>query len=115
MYVEFLKLFLNQQHLDKEINICGMLLSGLTVKRKGGGGLVVYILKKLEFIHRQDLEYVNVESIWIEICPRNSKGFLLANVYRPPSASIDWFHNLGINWNEHHVLTLILLFWEISI
>ena len=64
-------------------------------KNKGGGGLVVYILEKHKFIHRQNLECVNVESIWIEICPSNSRCFLLANVYRPLSASIDWFHNFG--------------------
>ena len=109
MYVEFLKL-LNQLHLDKEINIYGYSTVRRDHKNKGGGGLVVYILEKHEFIHRQDLKCVNVEYIWIEICPSYSKCFLLANVYRPLSASIDWFHNFG-----HHVSTLILLFLEISI
>ena len=75
--------FFNQQHLYKETNICGYSTVRRDRKNKGGEGLVVYIIEKHEFIHKQYLECVNVESI----CPSNNKRFLVANVYRPPSCT----------------------------
>ena len=42
---------------------------------------------------RLDLERNEMECVWLEVFPKNSKSFLVGNLYRHP--------NEGVQWNEH--------------
>ena len=42
---------------------------------------------------RLDLERNEMECIWLEVFPKNSKSFLVGNLYRHP--------NEGVQWNEN--------------
>ena len=56
-----------------------------------GGGILVYLRCHVDYVRRHDLESTSIESIWIEIKIKNSKPFLLCSVYRPPSATSEWY------------------------
>lgn len=51
------------------------------------GGVAVYISSKLCWERRIDLENDEVECIWIEVKQNQSKGWLIAVIYRPPVGS----------------------------
>ena len=55
-----------------------------------GGGLLVYVMDGVCCNRRTDLEQWNLECIWLEIKPVNSKSFLLGNIYRPPNSTVEW-------------------------
>ena len=56
----------------------------------GGGGIIVYVKEGVIFKRRNDLESNNLECVWIEICPTNSRSFLVCFMYRHPSSTITW-------------------------
>ena len=47
------------------------------------GGLVIYIKDGIPFIRRTDLEFNELECIWLEINFPNTKSFLISVWYRP--------------------------------
>lgn len=55
-----------------------------------GGGVGAYVNKNLSSIsvdRRKDLEFHNLELMWLEIQLKNTKNFLLGVIYRPPDTS----------------------------
>ena len=58
-----------------------------------GGGVLVYVKEGISCTRRSDLEQESLECVWLEIKPVNSKSFLLGNIYRPPSSTIQWNEN----------------------
>ena len=62
-------------------------------RREQGGGIIVYVRNGVKVERRQDLERNEMECIWLEVFPKNSKSFLVGNLYRHP--------NEGVQWNEH--------------
>ena len=52
-----------------------------------GGGVGAYIRDGVPYIPRFDLEKENSETLWLEVCLKCSKSFLVAVVYRPPAGS----------------------------
>ena len=50
---------------------------------------MIYILDKIGYKCRFDLENHDVESIWVEIKLKNSKPFLFCSVYRPLSSNAE--------------------------
>ena len=52
-----------------------------------GGGVCLYISDRLNWTRRNDLETVELESIWIEVFPHKSKSILICVMYRPPDSS----------------------------
>ena len=88
--------FLSKTDEDTIVNI-----NGFTIERKDrdscpdietnkGGGILIYLRDKLEYVRRHDLESPDLESIWIEIKIKHTKSFLVCSVYRPPSSTADW-------------------------
>ena len=56
----------------------------------GGGRIIVYVKEGMIFKRKNDLEPNNLECVWIEICPTNSRSFLVCFMYRHPSSTITW-------------------------
>ena len=58
-----------------------------------GGGIIVYVKNGVKVERRLDLERNEIECVWLEVSPKNSKSFLVGILYRHP--------NEGVQWNEH--------------
>ncbi len=54
----------------------------IPIDKDSAGGTMIYISDKLSYICRDDLESQNVESIWIELTPKNHTSHLICVVYR---------------------------------
>ncbi|XP_057296299.1 uncharacterized protein LOC130625264 [Hydractinia symbiolongicarpus] len=52
-----------------------------------GGGVAFYVADHVIYKRRHDLEINEIEGIWLEICPKNAKSYLLSVIYRPPDNS----------------------------
>lgn len=59
-------------------------------KTQGSGGLLVYVRNDIKCIRRKDLEEEHFESMWFEVCPKNSKSFLVGHFYRNPLSNVSW-------------------------
>lgn len=59
-------------------------------KAQGSGGLLVYVRNDIKCIRRKDLEEEHFESMWFEVCPKNSKSFLVGHFYRNPLSNVSW-------------------------
>ena len=55
------------------------------VRPEQGGGIIVYVKDGIKCERRLDLECENIECIWLEIFPKNSKSFLIGSMYRHPN------------------------------
>ena len=55
-----------------------------------GGGIIIYVKDGIKCERRIDLECVNIECIWLEIFPKNSKIFLTGVMYRHPNETVQW-------------------------
>ena len=70
-------------------------LDGYVVVRKdrsrNGGGVCIYLRSSINYKIRDDLVPSELEAVCIEIIKPHSKPFLVTTVYRPPSASSDFF------------------------
>ena len=51
-----------------------------------GGGVGIFLKHEIKFKRRYDLAN-HLESLWIEICLKNSKSVLIGCYYRPPEGS----------------------------
>ena len=57
---------------------------------KQGGGILAYVNFKLKENRCIDLEEKEIETLWLDIFPFNSKRLLLVGaLYRPPSSNVD--------------------------
>ncbi len=52
--------------------------------KNGVGGVMIYISDSLNYIRREDLESMNMETIWIELTPKNHPRHLICVSYRSP-------------------------------
>ena len=75
--------FLNKTINDEIINV-----NGFTHERKdresctdissnSGGGILIYLREGLDYTRRKDLEFSDIESIWIEVKMKQSNSFLV--------------------------------------
>ena len=53
-----------------------------------------------KFIHRDDLNLLGIETIWIEVILSNRKNLLIGFVYRPPSSLISWYEQFDHQVNQ---------------
>ena len=61
----------------------------ITNKRKEeGGGIIVYCKNEINCKRRSDLEVKEIECLWLEIFPKNSKSFLVGKIYRNPNEAV---------------------------
>ncbi|CAB4001617.1 RNA-directed DNA polymerase from transposon BS [Paramuricea clavata] len=73
---------------------------------------MVYIKEDIPYFRRNDLESINVESIWLQPCPSNSPAHLICVAYRCPEYTISqWIENFEMQLNnayvEGHQLTIM--------
>ncbi|MES9881523.1 MAG: reverse transcriptase family protein [Sedimenticola sp.] len=61
-----------------------------TERKEEGGGIIVYVKDGVRCKRREDLESDRLECLWIELFPKNSKSFLVGNMYRHPNESVNW-------------------------
>eukprot|EP00794_Sanderia_malayensis_P002185 gene2185-2485_t len=83
------RICLNSNIRDSEIDIAGF---DLLRKDHGDGdgdgrGVAVYVKESVTNHHRFDLEEDCIECIWTDVLVKNSKPFLVGNLYRPPDSS----------------------------
>ena len=87
------EIFLNSEFSDNEL-----LIPGYDFIRKGrnshGGGLIIYTKENLVCIHREDLEIIDTEMLWMEVRNNVQKPFLIFYCYRSPSALNLWTENV---------------------
>ena len=60
------------------------------VRPEQGGGIIVYVKDGIKCERRFDLERENIECIWLEIFPKNSKSFWIGSMYRHPNETVQW-------------------------
>ena len=58
--------------------------------RNGGGGLLIYLKENIDAIRRYDLECLEIECIILEIKCKNTKPFLICQMYRHPAEKVEW-------------------------
>ncbi|CAB3999557.1 Hypothetical predicted protein, partial [Paramuricea clavata] len=51
------------------------------------GGVAAFIADRVQWLRRHDLESPHLECLWIEVLLKNTKGFLIGTLYRPPNGS----------------------------
>ena len=79
-------------------------------KTNGGGGIIVYVRDGILAKRRKDLETNDISCLWIEICPKIGKSFLVGNMYRPPDSRIEFndrfeeFIDVVSNQNKEFIL-----------
>ena len=64
--------------------------------KEKGGGVAMYIPNNVIWDHREDLQNAEIECIWVEICSKMAKSFLIGCLYRPPDSSC----YLSRNWKD---------------
>ncbi len=50
----------------------------------------MYVRENIKCERRVDLELDEIECIWIEIFPKNSKSYLIGQIYRHPNEGVSW-------------------------
>jgi exonuclease III len=86
---------INETRLDSTITDNMIHIDGYDVVRKdrarNGGGVCIYLRNSINYKVRSDLVPDQLEVVCLEIMKPNSQPFILFTVYRPPSASQDFF------------------------
>ena len=95
MYVHVI--CINETWLDSSVSDNEINIDGFTVFRKDrtrhGGGVAVFVRRKLLPILKSDLDIPGLEAIWIEVNVK-SEQFLICSLYRPPSACSGYFERI---------------------
>ena len=79
-------------------------------RKKGGGGVAIFIRECIPFKRRQDFEANNVEALWVQLNTLEGK-VLIACCYRPPTQNDFWdnFGNVLENVKEDTTKYLFIL------
>ena len=81
------------QSLAQELHINGYSLIRKD-RNRHGGGVAIYIKNGLDYCHRPELNSEIVESVWIEIKVAKGHPLLVCCMYRPPSATSEYFNEV---------------------
>ena len=80
-------LCVSETWLDQSISDLDIKIVNYAIHRhdrnRHGGGVAIYVSDSLAVTRRPDLEYDDIESVWLEITT-DKKKILLASYYRPP-------------------------------
>ena len=95
LFLHFDLLALSETRLDSSISDGLVKIRGYDIVRKDrsrtGGGVCIYLRSTINFKIRSDLVSDDSEAICIEISKPNSRNFIVASVYRPPSSAQEFF------------------------
>ncbi len=104
-YIDEIRILLAKQDLDilalNETRLDDMLSDDLmsvhnydlirTDRNRQGGGVCLYIRSNLNYLNRNDSIPAILEAVCVEIHKPNSQPFIVASIYRSPSASSQYF------------------------
>ena len=95
LFLHFDLLALSETRLDSSISDGLVKIRGYDIVRKDrsrtGGGVCIYLRSTINFKIRNDLVPDDIEAICVEISKPNSRNFIVASVYRPPSSAQEFF------------------------
>ena len=86
----FSESFLTDNVPDKNIIIPGFKFERKDSENKAGGDIVVYVKDYLTYTRRYDMEFSNIESIWLQINTDGNAQILVNCTYRPPNSPQSW-------------------------
>ena len=100
--------FLNKQTVEKLYHVPGFAVFRWDERIKDaslGGGILIYVNCELNVKCQMDLETIDLEVLWLQICPFKSKRLLLmAGIYRPPDTKAKLDNKLVDNIKGTHLL-----------
>ena len=64
-------------------------------RNRHGGGVAVLISNHFRHCQKLDFSTGEIESLWVELYPRNKRSLLLCCAYRPPS-KLDFYEHLTL-------------------
>ena len=99
--------FCNSKRPDSFYQVHGYDLFRKDRVGKQGGGIMIYVIvnDKLHAKSRPDLMTAEIEVLWLEVYPFNSKrSLLIAGVYRPPSSTSDADASIAKNIEKAYLL-----------
>ena len=83
----------NETHLDSTINNFEVNIPGFSLykndRNRHGGGVAFYVRETISHTLRAD-----IESLWFEVNSPDGTSYLLCSMYRPPSASHDYYDKM---------------------
>ena len=89
---------INETHLDNTINNFEVNIPGFSMYRndrnRHGGGVAFYVRENISHTLRADLSMSDIESIWVEVNAPDGTSYLICSMYRPPSASHDYYDKM---------------------
>lgn len=56
----------------------------------------MYVKNTIKCEHRRDFETNDIERMFLEVFLKNSKSFLIGNIYRHPNENIQWNENFEL-------------------
>ena len=92
-----------ETHCDDSVSDRELQLDDFDFVRKDrtrhGGGVLLYIKKKLGFLHLLEIE-CELEALWISVKLRDLKSFYICVIYRPPNSTDQFFDTLSTMLNK---------------
>lgn len=82
--------WLDESFDDSELHVQGYNLHR-TDRNRHGGGTLLYISEKFNFIHRSDIQTPELEATWIQLNLPKTKPIIISSVYRPPNFDMNEF------------------------
>ena len=95
LFLHFDLLALNETRLDSSISDGLVKIRGYDIvtndRSRRGGGVCIYLRSTISYKIQNDLVPDDIEAICLEISKPNSRNFIVASVYRPPSSTSEFF------------------------
>ena len=103
-HIDELRIFLHNKYLDilaiNETRLHEVISDDVKIRIEGydivrrdrplngrnGGGVCFYIRTSINYILRKDLEFANLENLYVEISKPRAKPFVVSTWYRPPNS-----------------------------
>lgn len=92
-------LAISESHLTDDVHKSQIEIDNYDVYRRdrgsAGGGVVVYVKSSIPHEHCPSLNpHPSLEALWVKIIHAHTKPLLLCCVYRPPSATVDYYDTM---------------------
>lgn len=83
--------WLNDSHDISYFNLPGYVFINVNRNFQTGGGVGLYIKDDLRIKRRDDLNFVEAESLFVDVIDKFGKQFLVGVIYRPPDKNLEEF------------------------
>ena len=98
--IAFTETWLSEGVTDDLIQIDGYKIYRNDRSHGNGGGVAIYVKDTLQHCLLKDLNSDKIENIWVKITPDYQKEYLIACIYRPPSAPNQYLEDI-VDCVEH--------------